>query len=83
MERIRLDQHPLQFKLAEQLAQNGPLVVLAGGVAGPADRHAKGSRVQRHLGNERRAATGGGLNRAPQRLAIKISWSRSLAPPGI
>lgn len=37
MERVRLDQHDLQIQLAEQLAQNGPLVVLACGIAGLAD----------------------------------------------
>jgi hypothetical protein len=39
-------------------------VVLAGGVAGLADRHAQGCRIQRHLGNEWRAAIGCGLDRA-------------------
>ncbi|MCT0213477.1 MULTISPECIES: hypothetical protein [Synechococcales] len=34
---IRLDQHPLQVKLAQQPFQHRPLVVLTGGVAGLAD----------------------------------------------
>jgi len=70
MERIRLDQHALQIQFAKQLPQHRSLMVFAGGVAGLADRHPKGSRVEHHLGNERRASTGGGLNRAPQCLAI-------------
>lgn len=52
MERVRLDQHDLQIQLAEQLAQNGPLVVLACGIAGLADRHAKGGGVECLLGDE-------------------------------
>ena len=45
-------------------------MVLAGDVAGLADRHAQGCRIQRHLGNECRAATGYGLDRASQGLAV-------------
>jgi len=52
MERVRLDQHALEIQLAAQLAQNGPLVVFAGGVSGLADRHSKGGGVQRGLGDE-------------------------------
>jgi hypothetical protein len=80
---IRLDQHALKIQLAEQLLEHGPLVVLAGGVAGLADRHAQGCRIQRHLGNERRAAAGGGLDRAPQRLAVTHQLVEIAAPPGI
>jgi hypothetical protein len=64
MQGIRLYQHALQIQLAEEVPQHGPLMVLAGGVAGLADRHAQGCRVQRHLGNERGSPTGGGLNGA-------------------
>ena len=31
---IRLDQHPFQIQLAEELPQHGPLMVFVGGVAG-------------------------------------------------
>ena len=64
MERICLDQNVLEITLAEQGFEHRPLVVLAGGVAGLADRHAQGCRIQRHLGNEWRAAIGCGLDRA-------------------
>ena len=70
MERVRLDQHTLEIQLVKELPQHRPLVVLTGGVAGLADRHAQGCRVKRHLGNECRTATGGGLDRAPQGLSI-------------
>ena len=70
MERVRLDEHAAQIQLAEQLPQHRPLVVLAGGVAGLADGHTEGGRIQRDLGDKSRPATGGGLNRAPERLAV-------------
>ena len=70
MERIRLDQHTLEIQLAEQLPQHRPLVVFAGGVAGLADRHAQGGRIQRDLSNERRTPAGRGLDRTPQCFAV-------------
>jgi len=70
MDRVRLDQHTLEIKLTEQLPQRCLLVVLTGGVAGLTDRHAQGCQVQRYLGNERRAASCRGLNRASQGLAV-------------
>jgi hypothetical protein len=70
MQGICLNQHALEIQLAKQLFEHGPLVVLAGGVAGLADCHPQGGRLQRHLGDECRTATSGGLNRAPQGLAI-------------
>ena len=36
---IRLDQHAVQVKLAEELPQHRSVVVLTGGVAGLADRY--------------------------------------------
>ena len=62
MERVRLDENTLQIQLTEQLPQHRPLVVFAGGVAGLADGHTEGSRIQRDLGNERGAPAGGGLD---------------------
>jgi hypothetical protein len=53
MEGIRLDQHAAQIQLIEQLPEHSPLVILAGGVAGLAVRHAQRSSVERHLFNER------------------------------
>ena len=71
MQRIRLNQHPLKIQLAQELSEYRPLVVLAGVIAGLADGHAQGCRVQRHLGNECGAtAASGGLDRTPQSLAI-------------
>jgi hypothetical protein len=70
VERAGLEQHTVQIKLAEQLPEHRPLVVLIGGIAGLADSHSQGGRVQRHLGNERRAATRCGLDRTTQRFAI-------------
>ena len=70
VERICLDQHAFETQLAEELFDHRPLVVIAGGVAGLADGYAQGGGVERHLGNECRTATGGGLDRAPQRLSI-------------
>ena len=70
MERVRLDEHAAQIQLAEQLPQHRPLVVFAGGVAGLADGHTKGSRIQRDLGNERRATTGCRHDRPSQGLAV-------------
>ena len=70
MERVRPDQHALQIQLAKELPQHRPLLVLTSGVAGLTDRHAKGGGVRRDLGNERRPASGGGLDRAPQGLAV-------------
>jgi hypothetical protein len=70
VERICLDQHAREIQLAEKLFEHRPLVVLAGGVAGLADRHAQSCRVQRHLGNECRTTTGCGLDRASQGLAV-------------
>jgi hypothetical protein len=85
MERIRLDEHALKIQLAEQLPQHRPLVVFAGGVASLADRHTERGRIQRDLGNERRATTGCGLNRASQGLAvtnplIEIRWFVTARP---
>ena len=51
MERVRLDQDTLEVQLAEELAQHCPLMVAGCGVAGLADRHTEGGRIQRHLGN--------------------------------
>ena len=70
MKRVRLDQNALQIQFAKQLPQHRPLMVFAGGVAGLTDRHAQSGRVQRDLGNERGPSAGGGLNGAPQRLAV-------------
>ena len=70
MERIRLDKHALKVELPEQLLEHGALVILSSGVTGLSDRHTQGCRVQRHLGDERRTATTGGLNRAPESLAV-------------
>ena len=70
MQGIRLDQNALKIQLAKELPQHRPFVVLPGGVAGLADRYAQGCRVQRHLGNERRAATSCGLDLTPQGLAV-------------
>ena len=53
MEGIRLDQHTLKVELTEQLFEHRPLMVFAGGVAGLADRHTEGGRLQRDLSNER------------------------------
>ena len=54
-------------------------MIFSCGVAGLGDRHAQGSRIQRHLGDERGSATTGGLNRTSQGLAItdqliEIAW---------
>jgi len=65
MQGIHLDQHALQIQLAKELPQHHPLMVLTGGVAGLTDRHVQSCRIERHLGNERQPATGGGLERAP------------------
>ena len=70
MERVCLDQHTLKIELAEELPQHRPLVVFAGGVAGLADGHTQGGRIQRDLGNERGAPAGRGLDRTPQGLAV-------------
>jgi hypothetical protein len=70
MQGICLDQHALQIQLPKQLPEHRPLVIFSGGIAGLADRHALGSGVDCHLGNERGAAAGCGLDRAPQRLAV-------------
>ena len=70
MERIRLDEHTLEIELPKQLLEHRTLVVFASGVAGLSDRHAQGGGVQRHLGDERRTATTGGLNRTAQGLAV-------------
>ena len=76
VQRIRLDQHALQIQLSKQLPEHRPLVVLAGGVAGLADRHTKSCRIQRDLGNERRAAARRGLDRAPQGLANRFAEAK-------
>jgi hypothetical protein len=70
MERIRLDEHALQIQFAEELAQHRPLVVSTGSVAGLADDHTQGGRIQRDLGNERGTATGGWFDRTPQGFAV-------------
>ena len=70
MERVRLDQHALKIQLAKELSQHRPLVVLTSGVAGLTNGYAQCSGVQRDLGNERRPASGGGLDGAPERLAV-------------
>jgi hypothetical protein len=43
VQRICLDQHPLQIELAHQLLEDRPLVVLAGGLADLTDRNAQSS----------------------------------------
>jgi hypothetical protein len=48
MERVRLDQNPLEIQLAKQLPQHRSLVVLASDLAGLADRHRQGRGVERH-----------------------------------
>jgi hypothetical protein len=68
--RICLDQHATKIQLTKQLFEHGPLMVLACGVAGLGDRQTESSGVERHLGNECRATTGGGHDRAPQGLAV-------------
>jgi hypothetical protein len=55
-----------------ELPQNRSLVVLASGVAGLTDRHTQGCGIERHLGNERGAAAGCGLDRA----ATSIWWKK-------
>jgi len=70
VQRICLDHHAFEIQFSEELFENRPFVVLACGLAGLADRHAQGCRIQRHLGNECRTATGGGLDRASQGLAV-------------
>ena len=57
-------------RLHDPAGVNPALAVLCGGVAGLADRHAQGCRIQRHLGNECRTATGCGFDRASQGLAV-------------
>ena len=70
MEPVGLDQHPFQIHFAKQQFEYGPLVVLSSGVANLADGYAQRCRVQRHLGDECRTATSGGLDRPPESLAI-------------
>ncbi len=70
MERVRQDGHTLEIQLTEQLPQHRPLVVFTGGVAGLADGQAQCGGVQRDLGDERRATTGGGHDRPAQGLAV-------------
>ena len=65
MQGIRMDQHALQIQLAKELPQHCQLVDITSGVAGLSDRHTQGCRVERHLGNEGRPATGGGHDQAP------------------
>ena len=45
-------------------------MILACGVAGLGDRHTQGRGIQRHLGDECRTATTGGLNRTAQGFAV-------------
>ena len=88
---IRLDQHPFQIQLAEELPQHGPIMVFAGGVAGLTNRYAQGYRVQRHLGNVDAVCRRPYADPAPEvgskeprsDLPSQISCSRSAAPPGI
>ena len=70
MECICLDKNALEIQLPKELPQHRPFVVIPGGVAGLAYRHAQCRGVERHLGNERGSATSRGLNRASQGLAI-------------
>ena len=70
MERIRLNEHALKIQFTEELAQHRPLVILARGIACLADRYAQGSRVERHLGDERGSPAGSGLDGTSQRLAV-------------
>ena len=66
MKCIRVGQHTIKIQLAEKLLERCTLMVLARGVAGLCDRHTHGSGVERHLGNECRATTPGGLDRHSQ-----------------
>jgi hypothetical protein len=70
MQGIRLDQYAAQIQFAEQLPEHRPLVVLAGGIAGLTDRHTKGCRIERDLGDERGSPAGGGLDGTSERLAV-------------
>ena len=70
MQSIGLDEDTLQLQLGEQLPQLRPLVVCAGGVAGLADRHTDGGRIERDLGNECGAPACCGLVRTPQGFVI-------------
>ena len=70
MERIRLDEHTLQIELTKQPLEHRTLVVFTCGVASLSDRDTQSCGVQRHLGDERRTATTGGLDRTAQGLAI-------------
>ena len=64
MERIRLDQDALEIELAKRLLEDGTLMVCVCGVAGLGDRDAERSRIERDLGDERRTAAAGWLDRA-------------------
>jgi hypothetical protein len=53
MQCIRLDQYAFEIQFSAELAQHRPFVGFTGGLAGLADRHTEGGRIERHLGNER------------------------------
>ena len=64
MERIRLDEHTLKIELTKQLLEHGALMGDICGVAGLGDRDTERSRIERDLGDERRTAAAGWLDRA-------------------
>jgi hypothetical protein len=91
MQGIRLDQNTLKIQLAKELPQHRSFVVIPGGVAGLADRHAQCRGVERHLGNVDAVGRRPYADPSPavgsieplKVLPSQTSWSRSPAPPGI
>jgi len=58
VQRIRLNQHPLQIEGAQELLEGRPLVARSGVIGGLGDRHPQLAGVERHLGDESRGAIG-------------------------
>ena len=72
MQRVGLQQHPLELHRLQQLAQGLDFAAGIGGVGGLGDRHTQALGVEAHLGDEPRCARSGLVDGAPQRLAVTV-----------
>jgi len=89
MKRVGLDQDAVEIHRGQQLPQYGTLVRFTGVVGGLGNGHTQGLGVERHLRNERTAATVGLDNRAAECLAVahelikthRTTWDLGEHPP--
>ncbi len=83
LECVRLAEHALEIQLAKQLAQHRPLVVFAGGIAGPTDRHTEADEYSVTWAMNAEQPPAVGSIEPLMLLPSHAILSRSIAPLGI